>query len=124
VTEEAAAGIWLRFLETYRNLCISPSPEFLRTLAPDKPRTSQHLFVLYSSAAGKCPIEVSADNKPGAPTLFASFLSRHIASRDADIVAVAKAVQADVIRAAKAAGIDQRPVYTDDLGGETIYLAR
>lgn len=26
-------GIWLRFLETYRNLCISPSPEFLRTLA-------------------------------------------------------------------------------------------
>jgi hypothetical protein len=33
VTEEAAAGIWLRFLETYRNLCISPSPEFLRTLA-------------------------------------------------------------------------------------------
>jgi hypothetical protein len=25
--------IWLRFLETYRNLCISPSPEFLRTLA-------------------------------------------------------------------------------------------
>ena len=24
---------WLRFLETYRNLCISPSPEFLRTLA-------------------------------------------------------------------------------------------
>jgi hypothetical protein len=24
---------WLRLLETYRNLCISPSPEFLRTLA-------------------------------------------------------------------------------------------
>jgi hypothetical protein len=28
-----ATKVWLRFLETYRNLCISPSPEFLRTLA-------------------------------------------------------------------------------------------
>lgn len=25
--------IWRRFLETYGNLCISPGPEFLRTLA-------------------------------------------------------------------------------------------
>jgi hypothetical protein len=31
--KSANKGIWLRFLETYRNLCISPSPEFLRTLA-------------------------------------------------------------------------------------------
>jgi hypothetical protein len=30
---DATGGEWLRFLETYRNLCISPSPEFLRTLA-------------------------------------------------------------------------------------------
>jgi hypothetical protein len=26
-------GIWLGFFETLRNLCISPSPEFLRSLA-------------------------------------------------------------------------------------------
>jgi uncharacterized caspase-like protein len=86
-------------------------------VAPPRPG-----FVLYSSAAGRCPNEVAATSGPPA-TVFAAALARNLAVRGRDLSALAQAVQLEVSRAMASAGHDQRPSFYNDLAGEVVHLA-